>query len=202
MRGPGGLYNVGNVLGLAAGIAVQFFSGAADATFGTAALAYLVGSGGGLALTIATFIFILSGEAYHRAWAHGAPPDRRMNWYGDLLSGLGAIALGIGLLLLGQPVLAATSGLLHACGKFASAFHRPRSPSEENWTYLFRVSVLASRIPGFLAAAFVMLHALSPDSHDGIAEGIVAPLSLMICYALWAKADILLFPARPYGLRR
>ena len=83
---------------------------------------YLAGNAGAVALTAATAVFFLSGEAYHRAWAHGAPPKDALNRRGDLLSAIGALILGIALLSLGQVMLAATAGGLHALGKFGSAF--------------------------------------------------------------------------------
>ena len=36
---------------------------------------YLAGNTGAVALTAATAVFFVSGEAYLRAWSHGAPPD-------------------------------------------------------------------------------------------------------------------------------
>ena len=63
-------------------------------------------------------IFCWSGEAYHRAWTGAKAPDPRLNRLGDHLSGIGALALGMALFLSGEPLLAATSGLLHAAGKF------------------------------------------------------------------------------------
>ena len=65
-------------------------------------------------------IFFWSGDDL-RAWAGGFPPNARLNRRGDLLSAFGALMLGLGLFLLGQPLLAATAGLLHAAGKSGSA---------------------------------------------------------------------------------
>ena len=52
-----------------------------------AAVGYLAGNSAALALTAATVVFFWSGDAYHRAWANGAPPDPALNRRGDLLSG-------------------------------------------------------------------------------------------------------------------
>jgi hypothetical protein len=143
-------------------------------------------------LTLATLVFMFSGEAYHRAWANGFPPDPSLNRLGDLTSGIGAVALGVGLLMLGQPILAATSGLLHAFGKFGSALHRPNATSLYDWPWIFRALVIESRVPAILAA-LIELARLIP----GLTEGaplipLVAPAALLICYLIWTKADILL----------
>jgi hypothetical protein len=192
LRGPGGYYNAGNLLGLATGIAVQVAQSPEEMSAAGAVANYLAGDISGVMLTIATLIFMLSGEAYHRAWANGFPPNPALNRLGDLTSGIGALALGIGLLALGQPILAATSGLLHAFGKFGSALHRPNPASRYDWPWIFRAVVIESRAPAVLAA-LIELARLFP----GLAEGapwmpIVTPAALLICYLIWTKADILL----------
>ena len=126
LNGPGGLYNLGNVLGFGAGLFVTFLvASKSTASFPNVlsiGMRYVAGSPAAVALAIATVIFLWSGEAYHRAWSNGYPPDQKLTQLGDLSSGFGAIALGAGLYLLSNPILAATSGLLHAAGKFGSAF--------------------------------------------------------------------------------
>ena len=133
MAGPGGWYNLGNALGLAMGIAVQFADPQGSGMHGggmAGLFDYFAGSGGAVALTVATLVFFLSGEVYHRAWARPDAPDRRLNRLGAFLSGIGAIALGAALFLFGQPLLAATAGLLHALGKLANsaALHTRQAP--------------------------------------------------------------------------
>jgi hypothetical protein len=192
LRGPGGYYNAGNLLGLATGIAVQLAQAPGEMSAAGAVANYLTGDISGVMLTIATLVFMLSGEAYHRAWANGFPPDPALNRLGDLTSGIGALALGVGLLMLGQPILAATSGLLHAFGKFGSALHRPNAASLYDWQWIFRAVVIESRVPAILAA-LIELARLAP----GLAEGaplipLVTPAALLICYLIWTKADILL----------
>ncbi len=192
LRGPGGYYNAGNLIGLATGISVQLAQAPQDMSSSAALAAYFAGDISGVMLTLATLVFLFSGEAYHRAWANGFPPDPALNRLGDLTSGIGALALGIGLLTLGQPILAATSGLLHAFGKFGSALHRPNPASLYDWPWIFRAVVIESRIPAILAA-LIELARLFP----GLAEGapmmpLVTPAALLICYVIWAKADILL----------
>ena len=151
--GPGGYYNAGNALGLAAGIAVAI-SAIPEGGMGVggvlgATLAHLGGDPTALALTGATAIFFWSGECYHRAWANGFPPIEALNRRGDFLSGIGALILGLALLSLGQPVLAATAGLLHALGKFGSARHwRPLPGWQGDWPNFYRTLVLVEPRPG------------------------------------------------------
>lgn len=202
MAGPGGYYNLGNALGLAMGIAVQLTSGSAVHGTATGALYdYFAGSGSALALTLATLVFFCSGESYHRAWVDPGASDQRLNRLGDLLSAVGAIGLGAALFLSGQPLLAATAGLMHAFGKFASAAHRPGVPLSLGlgstwpaaWPDPFRSAVLASRLPAMLAAMLSIANALPGVWSGGQTLALAAPLTLLACYALWARADLMLF---------
>ncbi|WP_181180598.1 hypothetical protein [Mesorhizobium sp. B2-4-6] len=203
MAGPGGYYNFGNALGLTTGITVQFAALAqAGGSHGqntiTAAVAdYFAGSPGAIALTLATLVFFCSGEIYHRAWAERRTPDQALNRLGDLLSGLGAIGLGVALYLLGDPLLAATSGLLHALGKFGSAYHQPGTPAfigwPGTWPDPFRSAVLASRLPAIAAAAAQSWLALPATEAGGPLSAIAGSTTLLVCYLLWAKADLMLF---------
>ncbi len=152
MRGPGGYYNVGNFIGIATGVAVQLAQAPVEISTVSAIGNYFAGDLSGIMLTFATIVFMFSGEAYHRAWANGFPPDKSLNRLGDMTSGVGAAALAIGLLMLGQPILAATSGLLHAFGKFGSALYSPKLPSAFDWPWIFRAVVIESRVPAMLAA--------------------------------------------------
>ena len=80
------------------------------------------------------------------------PADRGPEPRSDFLSGIGALVLGLALLCLGQPLLAATAGLFHALGKFGSARHwRPLPGWQGGWPNLYRTLVLASRVPAILA---------------------------------------------------
>jgi hypothetical protein len=198
LKGPGGLYNTGNIIGLATGLALQTRSSPEGSSIVDSAVAFFVGSTSGLALTLATLIFLVSGEAYHRAWVNGFPPLQRLNNAGDLLSGFGALALGVSLMIVGQPVLAATAGLLHAIGKFGSAFHITSFSSTLDWPKVFRSLVIASRIPAILAAG-IGIFGVIPDIPillvHGHAMTIIAPVSFLVCYLLWAKADMLLLKA-------
>lgn len=193
LAGPGGLYNLGNGLGLMGGLALHLSAAlavqGAGLTHGAFAVwDYLAGSMGATAITLAMLVFFWSGERYHRAWANGAPPDARMNRIGDLSSGYGALLLGLGLLLLGQPLLAATSGLLHAAGKFGSALPPRLQTRLPFGSGAFRLTVVASRIPALVA---VLLQARAAIA-GAEAQPLVASALLLLCYMLWLKADITL----------
>jgi hypothetical protein len=197
LQGPGGYYNLGNAFGLGMGIALAMesvpagnggFEAAADA-----AAAYLVGNPAATALTLATAVFFWSGEMYHRAWANGAPPNPVMNRRGDVSSGLGALILFVALLSLGHVMLAATAGLLHAFGKFGSAWKWRALPGwRAGWPDCFRTLVLASRVPAILASSIDLAHAAAGGAPAG---AWVMPLTLLVCYGLWCKADLMLFRA-------
>jgi hypothetical protein len=200
MNGPGGYYNSGNALGLIVGLAIQIATVPVDLHEGSsvikAMIDYFAGSHGTVALTLATLIFFWGGEVYHRAWARPDAPDPALNRAGDLLSGIGAIALGIALLLLGDPLLAATSGLLHALGKFGSTFHKPGMPVPlwpAAWPDPFRSAVLASRLPAILATSVALGWALPEVWSGGSFAALAMPLTLLGCYLLWTRADLLLF---------
>lgn len=185
--GPGGLYNLGNVIGLSAGLGLQL-AHAGGQSVSQMVLSYFTGSPQALCMTVATLIFMLSGEAYHRAWDNGSVPSQRLIWWGDFLSGIGALWLGAALFLLGHPWLAATAGLLHAAGKFGSALYKQHAGTAFNWPVLFRRLVLASRVPAIAASGFEFGVAAA----RGVPLAILAPATLLGCYLLWAQADILL----------
>jgi hypothetical protein len=203
MKGPGGYYNSGNALGLIVGLAIQIATAPVGLHEGsgltTALIDYFAGSNGTVALTLATLVFFWGGEAYHRAWASPDAPDPALNRLGDFLSGVGAIGLGIALLLLGHPLLAATSGLLHALGKFGSSFHRPGRlvplwPAA--WPDPFRAAVLASRLPAVLATTAALGATLPQVWSGGSLAALAMQLTLLGCYLLWTKADLLLLGVR------
>ena len=198
LAGPGGYYNVGNAIGLAMGIGLQVGAvpGAEVQTAAAAAWDFLAGNAGAVALTLATAVFFWSGEAYHRAWAHGAPPNDALNRRGDLLSGIGALFLGVALLSLGQPLLALTAGLLHAVGKLGSAWRWRSIPGwPSDWPNVYRSAVLASRVPAIIAAAYELLWILGTFGPFTPWSALLTPLTLLVCYAVWCKADLMLFRA-------
>ncbi|HME83832.1 MAG TPA: hypothetical protein VKG91_04600 [Roseiarcus sp.] len=171
LSGPGGLYNLRDALGFGAGLLIAYLgwwetANAVDNVF-SIGMRYVAGSPAAVALTIATAIFFGSGEAYHRAWANGFPPDTKLTQIGDLFSGFGAIALGVGLYLLGNPVLAATSGLLHAAGKFGSALNTRGKLSiagrSIDASTFCRIVVLISRAPALIAISADILSSRARD---------------------------------------
>ncbi len=197
LQGPGGYYNMGNLLGLVAGTAVQIIHAAEVGPIGPLqsariTLAQFGGSSEAVFLSLAMLVFFWSGEVYHRAWTRGFPPDERLNRRGDWLSGFGAIALGTGLMITGQPFLAATAGLLHAIGKFGSALSVPGAVASwpAAWPDLWRSLVLASRVPALLAAAISLATAFATGP---VGADLITPATLIACCLLWIKADLMLF---------
>ncbi len=196
--GPGGYYNAGNAFGLVMGIALQVSTAPADGGAGSTVLGamrdYLAGNAGAVALTAATAVFFVSGEAYHRAWAQGAPPDPTLNRRGDLLSAVGALLLGLALLSLGQWMLAATAGLMHALGKLGSGYRWRRVPGwPQAWPDCYRTAVLASRVPALIAALIGFVIAAARFDAGTSMAMLLTPLTLVICYGLWSRADLMLF---------
>ena len=198
LNGPGGLYNLGNVLGFGAGLFVTFLA-ATESTDSfsnilSIGMRYVVGSPAAVALAIATAIFFWSGEAYHRAWSNGYPPDQKLTQLGDLSSGFGAIALGVGLYLLSNPFLAATSGLLHAAGKFGSALGVRGEQSflgcKIDASALCRNIVLISRVPAIIATTADLF---SYKAHNDRVFAFNA-VAMLVCYVIWAIADSMLLP--------
>jgi len=200
LRGPGGCYNIGNAFGLGMGIALQVESvpagGGGLEAAATAASSYLVGNPAATALTLGTAVFFWSGEMYHRAWANGAPPNPVLNRRGDLASGVGALILFVALFSLGHVMLAVTAGLLHALGKFGSAWKwRPLPGWRAGWPDCFRTMVLASRVPAILASSLDLARAVATADAATPVGAWLTPLTLLVCYALWCKADLMLFRA-------
>jgi hypothetical protein len=196
LSGPGGLYNLGDALGFGSGLLIAYLgwwesTSTADNVL-SIGMRYVAGSPAAVALTLATAIFFGSGEAYHRAWANGFPPDTKLTQIGDLFSGFGAIALGVGLYLLGNPVLAATSGLLHAAGKFGSAFNTKGKLSiagrNIDASVFCRIVVLISRAPALIA---ISADILSSRARDDCSFAFIS-LVMLACYLIWSVADLML----------
>lgn len=197
LSGPGGIYNIGNLILLAQGIGLQVLSaGPGNSAWSLAALAdYFAGNGVAIAMTAATAIFLVGGEVYHRAWSGPLKPDPRLNRLGDFLSGSGAVILTMALFMLGHEVLALTSGLFCCLGKFGSAF-----PAADGWIRKaipfipdpFRTMVLASRVPALAAAGYGLCAALL-QADGGAQTHWSTPATLVVCYVLWAYGDFLFF---------
>lgn len=189
LTGPGGLYNLGNAFGLVTGLALHLAAGSSG---NGRWWDYFVGSPAALALTIAMVVFYVSGEAYHQAFSDPGKPDLSRLRTGDLLSGHGAVMLGVGLLFLGQPMLAATAGALHAIGKYGSTM----SPPVAHWSNLCRGAVVLSRLPA-VAAALLALGKVAGEL-PLLSVGVLTPITMLVCYGLWLAADVLLLrPIRP-----
>lgn len=204
-RGPGGYYNIGNVLALGTALGVQVVTALTDAHGGSGEIlptirAYLFGSPGATALTISILIFFASGEMYHRAWSGGFPPDRRCNWWGDFLAGIAALFLTVALAEFGDVLLAILSGLLLAAGKFGSALVSEdyRIPAASFWPKRFRMAVLASRVTAIGSLAFHLVTLVASGAAPAVDDLVLMPV-MLVCYLLWARADFLLIP-RP-GIR-
>lgn len=199
LAGPGGLYNLGNLIGLGQGIALQILaSGDGHSVWSGAPGAvadYLAGNGAAIAMTAATAIFFVSGEVYHRAWSGSLKPDDRLNRLGDFLSGVGAVCLGLALFELGHPVLALTAGLLHSVGKFGSAFHAVGERIFKGVQFIpdpFRTMVLLSRLPALAAAGYDLIATLF-QTNASVQAHWSTSATLVVCYLLWSFADLLLF---------
>jgi CRP-like cAMP-binding protein len=188
----GRLYNIGNALGFFGGLAAALTTpqtGAGQsATIWDRIFDYAAGNPSAIALTSATIVFFWSGLAYSRAWLNRSTLDVRLARLGDLLSAGGAILLGIGLLIIGNPALAASAGALHATGKLGSAVASSENLDPARWRTavagLSKDAVLVSRVPGVLAAISGLA---ATDLHAQLLS-----LNVLVCYLIWATADWML----------
>ena len=118
-----------------------------------AMLDYLGGNAGAVALTLATAVFFWSGEAYHRAWEHGGPPNDALNRRGDLLSAIGALVLGRGA---AQPRAGDARRDRRAAARGRQVRQRLALADDARVALglagLLPPAVLASRVPALLAA--------------------------------------------------
>ena len=100
------------------------------------------------------------------------------------------------LISLGHVMLAATAGLLHALGKFGSAGKwQPLPGWRSTWPDFFRTAVLASRVPAMLATSIDLARVAANADAATPAAAWLTPLTLLVCYAVWCKADLMLFRA-------
>lgn len=201
LRGPGGLYNLGNLIALGTGLSLQLAESLSQ-TYGTVGAAIqtnLFGSPGASWLTLAIAIFMISGEVYHRAWKKGAPPDTRLNRIGDLISFFGALALTVSLAMFGDLFLALVSGTLLAGGKLGTAILpevHGTGAGRNRLQHLFRLSVVVSRAPALAGLAVELGRLLfRPEALEGPAQ-ILAPAVMFVCYLIWARADLLLMSGK------
>ena len=191
LRGPGGIYNLGNLIALAGGVTVQMIDAPPAQSARDAILGYFFGTDGASLLTLAIIIFIVSGEVYHRAWAGRAVPDQRLNRLGDLLSAAAAIVLTAALVAFGDVLLALAAGFLLAGGKLATAVAANDTP--QRLVSVFRSAVVLSRFPSLGSLALAVAHVVSRDLP---ASDAVLPAITFFCFLLWLWADLLLLRGR------
>ena len=65
----------------------------------------------------------------------------------------------------------------------------------ESWPDLWRTLVLASRVPGVLAASTGLLDHLNGLAGSASGLSVLTPAALTLSYLLWIKADVILFKA-------
>lgn len=211
-RGPGGYYNIGNLIGLTSGLCLQILSSRTSegeqTGFSNAVVTYLIGSPGAIALTCAMLVFFLAGELYHRAWQGlEAEPDTRLNRWADFTSGIGALLLAVSLTYFGNIWLAITSTVLLAGGKFGSSvvaergwpvrieFKMQRATTGSMTFDGFRAAVVLSRVPAILSLASVLV--ATTFSHADFGLGETQSAILLLCFTIWTRADILLARSAP-----
>lgn len=204
VAGPGGLYNLGNLIGLASGIGFALLGTQASGVDGGAVAVltgHLAGNAGAVALTIAMAVFFASGEMYHQAYtALTSDTGARRLRQADFLSGVGGLFLAVSLVYFGELWLAFTSTVLLCGGKFANALFHPdtgrvrlefMTPSGTTRLVhfdVFRMAPVLSRLPAM--AGLLIALATSWQNPELLRD---APTAILFgCYVLWLKADLLL----------
>lgn len=202
IAGPGGVYNLGNLIGLASGIGFALLgarsSGGAENAAG-AVFTHLLGNPGAVALSFAMIFFFASGEMYHRAFGSGdAGANARLLSGADFLSGVGGLLLAVSLVYFGEYLLALTSTLLLCGGKFGNALCHPDAgrvrfeySSYEGTTRqrafdVFRMAVVLSRLPAMTGLILAFSANWTEPSFVGDGPTVI----LFGCYVLWLKADL------------
>ncbi len=188
LSGPGGFYNLGNVIALFSGFALKLYADQGQASVLETLYSYLVGNSGATFLTLAMILFLISGEVYH----HAGKPDSRaalLPW-ADFISGLAAISLTVALLWLGETTAAWLAGVMLVAGKLGCA----ALPVFAKWDTtrverLLRITVAASRAPSLVALGLTVLPALRGEVAFDL---VLLPLVMILCFLLWLWADLLL----------
>lgn len=197
LRGPGGYYNLGNILGLSVALALHVHETRIETgDLTSAALDFFLGSPAAVSLTFATIIFLVSGEIYRAAWMDKGPAGQQLKQSADLVSAVGAVMLSLSLLLMGHILLAIASGILVAGGKLGSAVTAD-DPNELplwplHWPDPLRGAVLIGRLPGLAVALADFLVRLS---YVGLSQDTLRPATLIVCTLLWIRADLMLVDA-------
>lgn len=203
MNGPGGYYNLGNVIGFVVGATQAVLAGGASVdNTGASPLAqlgaYIAGSPSALALSAAMVIFFVSGEVYFKAWRDADRPDLALVRLGDLLSTIAAAVLCVALVLVGSGALGVISTVLLVGGKLGSALmptaswivRPPGLPAFDP----FRVAVVISRVPALLGIGGALVWSVVAAAIEP--GDLVQQITLVVCYSLWLRADLMLFRAR------
>jgi hypothetical protein len=190
--GPGGFYNIGNIVALSAGLAVQITSGTNQQNILASVGQYLFGNPAAGCLTLSMLIFMVGGEAYHRAGQTEGADAVRFNRIGDFLAGIAATVLTVALIGFGETQLALLAGTMLALGKFGT-FIVPEGVyggiGKAGVPKTFRLLVIASRFPSLVALAITVVGFFEGSRHA--ADGLVAA-TMIGCYLLWLWADCLL----------
>ena len=182
LQGPGGLYTIGNVIGLATAAAAMLF-GADILPGGGWTTAAPLDAAVLLALSYALFLY--SGEVYHRAW--GPSPDPGLVRLADGISAVGALLLAVSLSRLGHLQMAVGASLVHAAARAGSALAHgpvrialPGLPAFDP----FRVAVVASRLPAIAdLTLFVLWTGLAGTRPVALALAGVLIVRLVLCVA-------------------
>ena len=191
LTGPGGNYNIGNIIALFGCAAVQVAQSPSGQSSRDAVIAFLFGSPGASWLTISMIVFLVAGEAYHRALVAGCLETGRLIRLGDALSGVASVALMVALIHFGDTTMAVVAGTLLAGGKFGTAL-LPRSggTGSTHWPRAeacFRWIVVLSRFPSLAALSLEILRAFFAA---GPVQTMIMPALMTFCFLLWLRADL------------
>lgn len=124
---------------------------------------------------------------------------RRLNRIGDLLSFVGAVALTASLVHFGDVFLAIVSGALLAGGKLGTALVPETygaTAAFNRLPTLFRNAVILSRAPAIAALALQLFSLVSASGGAAGFADFTGPAVMLLCYLIWARADLMLVPAR------
>jgi hypothetical protein len=191
LQNPGRLYNLGNYLALSAAILHCLVSAYVKGITTTSEIgSFFFGSWPAMFTTLAVLIFFVSGRIYAKAWATGFPPIAKLNSQGHMLSAMGAVFVGVGLIGISQNnlslFLAVTTTILHAGGKFGSWIGFGNDAA-------FKILPLLSR-GTYIASLVLDIAATTMQNNFGmnLSIEILLPLALITAAAAWARADWLL----------
>jgi hypothetical protein len=190
---PGVMYNVGNAIAFAGSLfASVLYALATQDLSGKGLTQHFLGNAPALLTTFATLVFFVSGLSYAKAWARGFPPHPRHNRRGHALSTIGAVSIGLALVLMARTevalALALVATILHVGGKFASW----QTPDSDHY---FKPMPLYSRVP-YVTAVLLDMRSdmLTAASSAELVVKLALPVFLLAAALFWARADWLLLP--------